>query len=627
LKGKTILLLLCITFPLITSTTMLIKDTYAQTTIMAVEPQTIVDPTLTPSKTFKINITVKDVDGLYGWEFKLYYLNAILNLTSTKFGPFLETGGTTFTIDKSNQNYNATHGLVWLGDSLLGAPAGVNGSGTIASITFQVNKMGSTKLDLTDTKMGTKTGEVITHEAQDGYFSNVVSNAKISISPEKIINASLEPSYNFSINILITDAVNVNGWELKLYYDHDILNVSNVEFGSFLQSLGSTNQQITQLTDNYNATHGVVWLSETLTSPTGAFGSGILATITFHVEGVGETNLTLADTKLADPTGQPLTHTCSNGYFNNMLMAKIFIDPQEIFDPTLTPGAIVNVTVKIAEVADLYSFKFNLTYEKGILNCLGVLITPYQNEFNFDSKVSWDDNTGEISVEINYHSPAEPITSFTPFEVAKIFFQVSGMGVSPLHFHDTSMADSQGNNIIHTTQDGLIYIVIRDVAVIDLTVDKTEVYPGELVNVTVKVENKGNLTESFTVMLTYNNHFIANITIQDLPPQAEQSASYIWNTTGFSPSYNESITAYAAPVPYERNINDNTFTDGIIKITLIGDVNGDGIVDIYDITLAAISFASNRGDLEYNERADINHDGTIDVFDLILIGLHFGEHY
>jgi len=628
LKKKALPFLICLIMSMLTMSSTFANSACSQTeTTLTVEPQNIVDPTLVPNATFQINITVTNVVELYGWEFKLYYLKSVLTLTSVRFGPFLETGGTTFTIDKSNQNYNTTHGVVWLADSLLAAPGGVNGSGTLASVKFTVNQIGSTNLSLADTKMGNKSGEAIPHQTIDGYFSNVVSKAVISVKPEKIIDSSIKPCNNFTINITITEAVNVNSWEIKLFYNNSVLNVSSVEFGLFLQSGGATNQNIKQLTDNYNATHGIVWLNEALLSPIGVSGDGILASITFHVEAVGESYLTLEESVLSDPSGHTLNHTSVGGYFNNMLMAKIFIDPEEIFDPTLTPGSIVNVTVKITEVTDLYEFQFNLTYEKDILNCLGVLIIPYNNECNFNSQVRWDDNTGEIFVKVSYQSPAEPITSFTPFEAAKIFFQVSEMGVSPLHFHNTLMKNIEGSEIQHETRDGLIYIAIRDVAVINLTADKTNVYPGELINITLTVENRGNLTESFTVMLTYDDNNIANLTILNLPPQTQQTINYIWNTTGFPPCYNKTLNAYAVPVPYERNLKDNFFTDGILNITLIGDVNGDGIVDIYDITLAGNAFGFYVGEPKYNERADINHDGEIDIYDLILISVHFGESY
>jgi len=605
-----------------------IKNANAQTeTTLSIEPQILIDPSLTPTSTFNINITVTDVIDLYGWEFKLYYLKSVLNVTSITFGPFLESAGTTFQIDKSNPDYNETHGLVWLADSLLAAPEGVNGTGVIASISFKVIDFGSTKLDLTDTKLGNKSGESISHTVYDGYFSNVISYAEISVTPNKIIDSTLEPCSQFTVNVTISDASNVNSWELKIFYRNDILNVSDVTFGRFLQSAGSTIKLIKLMTDNYNETHGLLWLNETLTTPAGACGSGVLVTITFHVVGVGESEITLKETKLTDPAGQLLEHSCVSGYFNNVLMAKMSIYPEEIFNPSLTPGSQLNVTVKISEVTDLYGFRLNLTYESEILNCIGVLIIPYGNESSLDSKVAWSDETGEIFIEVNYKPPAEPITSITPFTAAQIFFQVSGMGVSSLHLHNTSLINVEGEEIPHQTQDGLIYIVIRDVAIIDLHAYKSTVYPGELVNITVTAKNEGNLTETFTVTIFYNDKFITNITIADLAPQAVKTVSIIWNTTGVSPCYNATLNAHAVPVPYELDLDDNIFMDGTISITLMGDVNGDGAVNIYDLIRAGNALGSYLGEPEYDERADIKNDGVIDIYDLIIIGLHFGESY
>jgi len=58
---------------------------------------------------------------------------------------------------------------------------------------------------------------------------------------------------------------------------------------------------------------------------------------------------------------------------------------------------------------------------------------------------------------------------------------------------------------------------------------------------------------------------------------------------------------------------------------LIGDVNGDGKVNIKDEYMAGLAFGSRIGDSRYNPRADLNGDGGIDNLDLYLITTHFGE--
>ena len=59
LKEKVPPLLLYLLLSLMTTTTILVNQVNSQTTTtMAVEPETIIDPSLTPSTTFQINVTV-----------------------------------------------------------------------------------------------------------------------------------------------------------------------------------------------------------------------------------------------------------------------------------------------------------------------------------------------------------------------------------------------------------------------------------------------------------------------------------------------------------------------------------------------------------------------------------------
>jgi hypothetical protein len=101
----------------------------------------------------------------------------------------------------------------------------------------------------------------------------------------------------------------------------------------------------------------------------------------------------------------------------------------------------------------------------------------------------------------------------------------------------------------------------------------------------------------------------------------------IWNTTGFAKG-NYTIWAYAWPVPYETDIEDNTLTNGWIVVTVIGDINGDFKVDVKDLVLVIKYFGSYPGHptKPWNPNADINGDGKVDVKDLVLVIKHFGQH-
>jgi hypothetical protein len=56
-----------------------------------------------------------------------------------------------------------------------------------------------------------------------------------------------------------------------------------------------------------------------------------------------------------------------------------------------------------------------------------------------------------------------------------------------------------------------------------------------------------------------------------------------------------------------------------VKLKLIGDVNGDGIVDINDLVAWDAAYGSRPGDLNWNVQADINGDGVVDQQDGQLI--------
>ena len=60
------------------------------------------------------------------------------------------------------------------------------------------------------------------------------------------------------------------------------------------------------------------------------------------------------------------------------------------------------------------------------------------------------------------------------------------------------------------------------------------------------------------------------------------------------------------------------------KTSLVGDLNGDGVVDIIDLSIVGRAFGSFKGEPNYNPAADINLDGIVDVMDLSLVSMNYG---
>ena len=57
---------------------------------------------------------------------------------------------------------------------------------------------------------------------------------------------------------------------------------------------------------------------------------------------------------------------------------------------------------------------------------------------------------------------------------------------------------------------------------------------------------------------------------------------------------------------------------------LVGDLNNDGVVDIFDVVILAKAFGSKPGDPNWNPDADLNNDGVVDIFDVVILVNEFG---
>jgi len=102
------------------------------------------------------------------------------------------------------------------------------------------------------------------------------------------------------------------------------------------------------------------------------------------------------------------------------------------------------------------------------------------------------------------------------------------------------------------------------------------------------------------------------------------------------------FTVYLDDVPKSVTVTENATHYSLyfesaelshkVKVTstqagLLGDVNGDGWVDIYDAIILAGAYNSVPGSPTWNPNADINNDGIVDIYDAIILANHYGQHY
>lgn len=132
----------------------------------------------------------------------------------------------------------------------------------------------------------------------------------ISISPSSYTLSQSQIGTSFQINISISDVTNLWSWKVRLNWNPDVLNVTKVGEGPFLKSISATlfpppperNGSLTEV-------------SCTLLSSSSASGNGVLATVTFQVLALGQSDITLNETELLQPgSGHPqMNCTINNG--------------------------------------------------------------------------------------------------------------------------------------------------------------------------------------------------------------------------------------------------------------------------------------------------------------------------
>jgi len=111
--------------------------------------------------------------------------------------------------------------------------------------------------------------------------------------------------------------------------------------------------------------------------------------------------------------------------------------------------------------------------------------------------------------------------------------------------------------LVYLLFKGIYLSPIHDIAVVSVTPSRTDVYVGNVVNITAIVKNEGSETEAFNVTSYSNVTALERREVKDLAAGAETSLSFSWNTTGVTPA-NYWVEVEASVVSSETDTLDNT---------------------------------------------------------------------
>jgi hypothetical protein len=538
-----------------------------------VDPSQIIDLSMGPSSVFAINVTVANIASLADCAFNLSCDPAILTWTGFDF---LQVQGEYPAVYILG---NSTAGFVSMN---LYYPTPVTAAASVPLVTmrFHVISYGITPLHLANTQLLDQNGNPITHNDFDGFFANIRRDVAVTnVIPQ---TSWVYQTWTDNINVTVANIGNVTeSFNVSAWYDGTIIGT----------------MPVTSLAPNSQATVIIPW----------------------NTTGVPQGNYTITGTASLVPY-ESYFNTTNNVYVDGIVQVMTIIHDVAITNITPTLNwAYVNSTVPINVTASnlgnaTESFTVTAYYDGSSIDTIPVPSLAS----NTSTVLTFNWNTSGITIEGNY-----TLSAFA--------------SLVPQEYNTTNNYLAQGQVLILTQ--------IRDVAITNVVAlayyngsitPRPWVYQGTPINVTVTASNTGQVLESFNVMAFYDTNLIGDVSIVNLTPGDQVIEVFTLNTTGLTLYHNYTISGQASTVQYDFNATNNVFVDGNVTVRLLGDVNGDGIVnlaDYYAVTVAFGSFGPNYlspGSLpspNWNPDCDFNQDNKVDLKDLYIVAMNFGETY
>lgn len=133
------------------------------------------------------------------------------------------------------------------------------------------------------------------------------------------VESIADPGDSFTINIDVQDVSDLFSWGIRLEFNPNVLECTDVEEGPFIKDHQSTSfVKVIKL--NY-----IDVGCTTLGAVPGVNGSGVLMNATFSVKDSGKSDLHLNEerTSLLNSTIQAIDHTLQDGYFHSTAVANL----------------------------------------------------------------------------------------------------------------------------------------------------------------------------------------------------------------------------------------------------------------------------------------------------------------
>ena len=252
---------------------------------------------------FTLRFSADNMTDLAGWQADLVFDPDVLKANSVAEGNFLKQKGGRTHFPKSTID-NQKGKITGISSARI-SQGGVDGAGTLLSITFTAKAAGETRVALREFHAGSSLGKTILSRSPDTIITvGGPSTASTSTSDASDTGFSLSTDGTpvpfgdpFTLRLSAEKIVDLAGWQTDITFDPNVLEAVEVNEGDFLKTGGEGTFFLRGTIDNQK---GKITQISSARLSGGVNGTGTLLTVTFTAKAVAETRIRLSNLHAGD---------------------------------------------------------------------------------------------------------------------------------------------------------------------------------------------------------------------------------------------------------------------------------------------------------------------------------------
>jgi len=336
-------------------------------TELFVDPQLVTKTLDQVGTTFKVNVTIRTVRSLQGFDINLTWSNDLISLFDIDFESTLDyiwgAGNWFLAYNQSGPGYSEV------------AAASTAGSFTaqeatpLLILTFEVKyaSSGETPLHFALAKLSNSGGRNIPAALTDGIYRFSLPQAKLYVDPSLVEKAPGDVNTTFGVNITVASITDLFAFDFNITWDSNLIELVSVDYETTLDALWGEDQWFVAVNQSGPGWHKLVGVS----TFSGFNGTGTIARLTFQVESFynweAETGLRFVVAKLSNSQARLIDREVIDGtYRMGARKPTIEIRPASVVTRKLCEH--FNMSITLRDAINVKDFGFRIYFNTTLLD-------------------------------------------------------------------------------------------------------------------------------------------------------------------------------------------------------------------------------------------------------------------